>query len=347
MNTQKNPDIAIAAASISRAKIKAVIFQAGPLIALVLLMAYFAVVTSSFLTVDNLSNVARQSAFVAILAVGQTFVILTGGIDLSVAAIAALAASLATVLLVQPLVLFGMDVGFVPIPVAIVAGLIVGLAAGALNGWIISRFKIPDFIATLGTMTAFRGVALLITDGLPVPSFNAQRQLPESLLWVGGGQIFGVPVGAIIAVLCAVLGWYVLRYTTLGRAIYAVGGNRAAAHSSGISISRTKIMTYAISGLLAAIAGIILVGRLNSANALMADGEELRSIASVVIGGTNLFGGEGGVWGSIIGAAIIGALGNGLNLLDVSPFWQRVAQGVVIVVVVIFDQWRRRSLTRV
>jgi len=139
----------------------------------------------------------------------------------------------------------------------------------------------------------------------------------------------------------------VLRYTALGRAIYAVGGNRAAAHSSGISISRTKIMTYAISGLLAAIAGIILVGRLNSANALMAEGEELRSIASVVIGGTNLFGGEGGVWGSIIGAAIIGVLGNGLNLLDVSPFWQRIAQGIVIVVVVIFDQWRRRSMTKV
>ena len=347
MRAEKNPDIPAGAAGARKTKLKAVVFQAGPLIALVLLMAYLAFATSNFLTLDNLSNVARQSAFVAILAVGQTFVILTGGIDLSVAAIAALSASITAVLLTQPLVLFGIDFGFVPPPVAILIGILIGMAAGALNGWLISKFKIPDFIATLGTMTAFRGAALLVTDGLPVPSFNAGRQLPESLIWVGGGQLFGVPVSALIALLCAAAGWYVLRYTALGRAIYAVGGNRAAAQSSGISISRTKIMTYAISGLLAAIAGIILVGRLNSANALMADGEELRSIASVVIGGTNLFGGEGGVWGSIIGAAIIGVLGNGLNLLDVSPFWQRIAQGVVIVVVVIFDQWRRRSMTRV
>lgn len=347
MSAEKNPDIAADPANGRKKKIKAVVFQAGPLIALVLLMAYLSFATPNFLTFDNLSNVARQSAFVAILAVGQTFVILTGGIDLSVAAIAALAGSVTAVLLTQPLEMFGVDFGFVPAPLAILIGLLIGVVAGALNGWLISKFKIPDFIATLGTMTAFRGVALLVTDGMPVPSFNATRQLPETLTWVGGGQLFGVPVSALIALLCAVAGWYVLRYTALGRAIYAVGGNRAAAHSSGISITRTKIMTYAISGLLAAVAGIVLVGRLNSGNALMAEGEELRSIASVVIGGTNLFGGEGGVWGSIIGATIIGVLGNGLNLLDVSPFWQRIAQGVVIVVVVIFDQWRRRSMTRV
>ena len=219
--------------------------------------------------------------------------------------------------------------------------------AGAFNGWVIATFKIPDFIATLGTMTIFRGAALLVTDGLPVPSFDAQRQLPDTLIWVGGGTLFGFPVSALLALLCGLIAWYVLRYTVLGRAIYAVGGNREAARVSGISIERTKIMTYAISGLLAAIAGIVLVGRLNSANALMAEGEELRSIASVVIGGTNLFGGEGSVLGSIVGAAIIGVLGNGLNLLDVSPFWQRIAQGFVIVVVVIFDQWRRRSMTRI
>ncbi len=328
------------------ARIRQVLFQAGPLIALVLLMTFLSFATSNFLTVDNLSNVARQTAFVAILAVGQTFVILTGGIDLSVAAVAALSASIAAVLLTAPLVLFGVEIGFLPPLVAIVIGLAIGFTAGAFNGWVISTFKIPDFIATLGTMTIFRGMALLVTDGLPVPSFDSGRQLPETLIWVGGGKLLGLPVSALLALLCGAAAWYILRYTALGRSIYAVGGNREAARASGISIARTKILTYAISGLLAAIGGIILVGRLNSANALMAEGEELRSIASVVIGGTNLFGGEGGVIGSIVGAAIIGVLGNGLNLLDVSPFWQRIAQGVVIVVVVIFDQWRRRSLTR-
>nr|WP_234895088.1 ABC transporter permease [Sinorhizobium meliloti] len=181
MRAEKNPDIPAGGAGARKTKLKAVVFQAGPLIALVLLMAYLAFATSNFLTLDNLSNVARQSAFVAILAVGQTFVILTGGIDLSVAAIAALSASITAVLLTQPLVLFGIDFGFVPPPVAILIGILIGMAAGALNGWLISKFKIPDFIATLGTMTAFRGAALLVTDGLPVPSFNAGRQLPESL----------------------------------------------------------------------------------------------------------------------------------------------------------------------
>jgi ribose transport system permease protein len=145
-------------------------------------------------------------------------------------------------------------------------------------------------------------------------------------------------------VLLGIVGWYVLRYTALGRSIYAVGGNRDAARVSGINVGRTKIYAYAFSGLMAATAGLVLTGRLNSANALMGDGEELRSIASVVIGGTNLFGGEGGVIGSLIGALIIGVLGNGLNLLDVSPFWQRIAQGLVIILVVIFDQWRRRRI---
>jgi len=172
------------------------------------------------------------------------------------------------------------------------------------------------------------------------------KSLPFALIWSGGGHIFGIPVSAIIAVLIGAVGWYILRYRALGRAVYVVGGNREAARISGINIERTKILTYAFSGLMAAIAGLVMCGRLNSANALMADGEELRSIASVVIGGTNLFGGEGGVVGSLLGSLIIGVLGNGLNLLDVSPFWQRIAQGLVILLVVIFDQWRRRRVSQ-
>lgn len=327
--------------------VREMLFQIGPFIALVVLMTYLSFATPNFLTQDNIANIGRQSSTMAILAIGQTFVILTGGIDLSVAAIAAFSSSLSAVLLTMPLQLFGVDFGLLPVPVCIGIALLAGLLCGLLNGWIIATFKIPDFIATLGTMTIFRGVALLVTNGFPVPSYEATRDLPPGLVWVGGGSLLGVPVSVWIVGLCALVCWYVLRSTSLGRAIFAVGGNREAARVCGINVGRTKIYVYAISGLLASIAGLILIGRLSSANALLADGEELRSIAAVVIGGTNLFGGEGGVLGSIVGAALLGVLGNGLNLLDVSPFWQRIAQGIVIVFVVIFDQWRRRSRTNV
>jgi ribose transport system permease protein len=311
---------------------------------LVVLWLLLGLATNAFWTPNNISNLLRQGAMTAILAVGQTFVIITGGIDLSVAAVAALSASVSTVLMTQPVEVAGVALGPVHPVIGIAAALLVGLLAGLLNGWIIVRFGIPDFIATLGTMTVYRGLALIVTDGLPVPSFRAGAGggLPPVLTWMGSGHLFGVPVSALIALLLGVVGWYVLRFTALGRGIYAVGGNREAARVSGIDVGRTKIYAYAFSGLMAAVAGLVMTGRLNSANALMAEGEELRSIASVVIGGTNLFGGEGGIVGSLIGALIIGVLGNGLNLLDVSPFWQRIAQGLVIILVVIFDQWRRQ-----
>jgi len=330
-----------------RINVQQMLFRGGPLIALLILVGFLAFASPYFFTVNNLLNVARQSSFTAILAVGQTVVIITGGIDLSVAAIAALSASVAAVVLTQPFEIAGVAIGPLPPVLGIGAGLLVGIAAGTLNGWVIARFRIPDFVATLGTMAVFRGVALLVTDGLPVPSFRAATTgatLPQGLIWLGSGSLLGIPAAAIVAILAGVIGWYILRYTNFGRSVYAVGGNRQAALVSGISIERTKILAYAFSGLMAAAAGLVMTGRLNSANALMAEGEELRSIASVVIGGTNLFGGEGGVVGSLLGALIIGVLGNGLNLLNVSPFWQRIAQGLVILLVVIFDQWRRRRL---
>ena len=162
---------------------------------------------------------------------------------------------------------------------------------------------------------------------------------------MGSGSILGFPVAGLIALLIVVAGWFILRYTALGRAFFAVGGNREAARVSGISIDRTKFVVYTICGLMCGLGGFVLAGRLNSANALMANGQELNSIAAVVIGGTNLFGGEGGVLGSLIGALIMGVLGNGLNLLNVSAFWQRIIQGMVIILVVVFDQWRRRRFT--
>lgn len=322
------------------------LLRGGPLIALLLLSGYLSLATPHFLTASNMVNVTRQTAITAILAVGQTFVILAAGIDLSVGAIAALAASVAAVLMTQQFTLGGVAVGPVSFPVGVAVAIVVGLLAGFLNGVIIMRGRIPDFIATLGTLATFRGIALLVTGGLPVPSHLTATELkgylPGPLIWIGGGDVAGLPVVGLVAVSLAFLGWGMLRYTALGRSTFAIGGNREAARVSGINIVRTKIAIYTLSGLLAALAGLVLAGRLNSANALMGDGEELRSIAAVVIGGTNLFGGEGSVVGSMIGALIMGVLGNGLNLLNVSAFWQRVVQGLVIILVVVFDQWRRR-----
>jgi len=317
--------------------IRKILLKGGPIVALFLLIIYLSFATPYFFTVGNFLNIIRQSSINAILAVGQTMVIISAGIDLSVGAVLALSASMSAVAVSY----WGLNLS-----VGILLGLGTGALIGFITGVIITKGRIPDFIATLAMMTTARGLALILTQGLPVPShFTALKlvgYLPQGLIWLGSGDIMGIPVPALVIVVITILGWLILTSTTLGRAIYAVGGNQEAARISGISFVRTKIIVYTIMGLLTAVAGIVLTGRLNSANALMADGAELQSIAAVVIGGTNLFGGEGGVIGTVIGAFIMGVLGNGLNLLNVSAFWQRVILGLIIVGVVVFDQWRRR-----
>jgi ribose/xylose/arabinose/galactoside ABC-type transport system permease subunit len=329
--------------------VKQTLLRAGPVIAFFLLAVYLSSASPHFLTGSNLINVARQTSITAILAISQTLVIITGGIDLSVGAVAAISASVAAVLMTQQFHLGSLVIGPIGFGWGILVAVIVGISAGAINGLLVTRGRIPDFIATMGTATAFRGVALLITGGLPIPSHvtatELKRYLPEEMVWLGNGNIFGLPVAGIIAILVVLVGWFILRYTVLGRSLFSVGGNREAARVSGINVDRTKVMVYVLSGLIAAIAGFVLAGRLNSANALMADGEELRSIAAAVIGGANLVGGDGGAIGSLIGALTMGILANGLNLLNVSAFWQRVVQGLVIISVVLFDQWRRRKFT--
>ena len=326
--------------------IRVSLLRGGPFIALLLLGAYLTYATPFFLTESNLVNVGRRTSVIAIYAVGQTFVILTGGIDLSVGAIGALSASVAAVAMTQRVDFFGLKFGPVHFWVGLVLALVIGVLAGAVNGLLITKGRIPDFIATLGTLEAFRGIALIVTDGLPIPSHLTATELkgylPKQMIWMGTEDFQRIPVAALIALGLVAVAWLILRYTALGRSVFAVGGNREAARVSGINIDRTKIAVYIISGLLAAIAGFVLAGRLNSANALMSGDDNLNSIAAVVIGGTNLFGGEGGVFGSVIGALITGVLNNGLNLLNVSAFYQRIVQGSVIVIVVIFDQWRRR-----
>lgn len=311
--------------------------RGGALAILGLLILAFFIATPDFLTVNNTLNILRQYSVPAILAVGQTLVIVSAGIDLSVASTAALSGSL-------------MGVAFAhwgwPEPLALLLGLAAGFVVGAFNGFVITKWRVPDFVATLGTLAAVRGAALLITEGLPVPDFQsavAGRRIPETVSVLGADSLLRIPLIALVAGACALIGWFILSRTKLGRSAYAIGGNREAARASGIRIERSKWSIYVFSGLMAAVAGFMLTGRQASANALMGDGMELQSIAAVVIGGTNLFGGEGGVGGTMIGILIIGVLANGLNILGVAEFWQRVVNGLIIVVVVAIDQWRRRA----
>jgi ribose/xylose/arabinose/galactoside ABC-type transport system permease subunit len=303
----------------------------------VLLFVYYVSTAPRFFSVTNATNVGARTAADIIMAVGQTLVIISAGIDLSVGAIVAFSGSLASVAYCY----WG-----VPVLPAILLGLAAGALLGFINGLIITKGRIPDFIATLGMMTTARGLGLILTGGLPVPShltaITLKAYLPEEIIWMGSGNVLGFPAGTLIALLVVVAGWVILMHTGFGRALFAVGGNREAARVSGINVDRTKIMVYALAGLLAAIAGLVLVGRMNSANALMADGAELQSISAVVIGGTNLFGGEGGVIGSLLGALIMGILRNVLNLHNMQDFAQRVVMGLLIIGVVLFDQLRRR-----
>ncbi|HBT47861.1 MAG TPA: permease [Peptococcaceae bacterium] len=295
--------------------------------ALVLLIVYLSLATPSFLDLNNFLNIARQSSINAILAVGQTLVIIAAGIDLSIGSVMALAGCVMAVAVVK----YG-----VPLFAAVLLALLTGVAAGFLNGYVISRGRVPDFIVTLGGLSAYKGLALIVTDGLPIAG------IPAAIVWLGSGDILGIPVAAVGAAIVAVIGWFLLTHTTFGRAVLAMGGNQEAARVSGINLVRTKILVYCFAGLCAGIASIFMVGRLNSANALMGTGLELSAIAAVVIGGTNLFGGQGGIGGTILGVLTMGVLANGLDLLNISAFWQQVVLGVVIVAVVVFDQWRRR-----
>ncbi len=308
----------------------------GALGILIVLVAVFAVVAPNFFTSNNLLNILRQYSVTLILAVGMTGVIIAAGIDLSVAATAALSGCVMGVTYAH----FGM-----PEPVAVSAGVASGVAVGVFNGIAITKWRVPDIIATLGTLTAVRGVALLITDGLPVPDYarvsEEGRRMPPVVTALGQQSFLGIPMIAIVAVLVAVVGWFILARTKLGRSVYATGGNREAARVSGIDVDRTRRRIYILSAALAAIGGMLLAGRLGSANALMANLMELDAIAAVVIGGTALVGGEGGVGGTVIGVFIIGVLSNGLDIVGLSDFWQRVVTGLIIILVVAVDQWRR------
>lgn len=297
----------------------------GPTGAFLILFIGLSIFTDTFFTIDNLLNVARQISINAIIAAGMTLVILTGGIDLSVGSILAYSGALtaASVAGGQPLI------------VSLAIGLGVGLVAGLINGLFVSQGKVPAFIATLGTMTALRGLTLVFTEGRPITG------LTDSFRFIGRGYLLGIPVPVIIMAAVFGLAWVFLTRTRPGRYIYAIGSNREAAHTAGVNVKFYETLVYVVSGLMAGLAGIILTGRLNSAQPTAGGGFELDAIAAVVLGGTSLSGGSGSVFGTLVGAAIIGVLNNGLNLLAVSSHYQQVIKGLVILAAVLLDRRKR------
>lgn len=296
----------------------------GPLLALLLIVAIITVINPSFMTSTNILNVLRQVSISALIAFGMTFVILTGGIDLSVGSTLALTGAIAATMLAS---------GFDPI-LTIFITLLLGAILGAINGVIIAKGKVAPFIATLATMTIYRGLTLVYTEGRPVSGLGDS----VSFQMMGKGYFFGIPVPVVTMILAFLALWFILHKTTFGRRIYAVGGNEGASRLSGINTDRVKIMVYSLTGMLAALSAIILTSRLNSAQPTAGTSYELDAIAAVVLGGTSLTGGKGWIFGTLVGALIIGVLNNGLNLIGVSSFFQQVVKGVVILIAVLIDR---------
>jgi ribose transport system permease protein len=302
-------------------------------IALILLCLLLSILSDKFLTVDNGWNVLRQISVNVCISIGMTLVVLTAGIDLSVGSVLALSGAVAAGLLKTGIEMPGPDlfIGFTLLG-TIVAALLTGSALGLFNGLVITKFKVPPFVATLAMLTIARGLTMLWTKGYPISN------LGNRFGYIGTGWLLGIPVLVWISTLIVIASLIITNKTSLGRYIYAIGGNENAARLSGINIGRVKIIVYAIAGVLAAIGGVMVTSRLDSAQPNAGISYELDSIAAVVIGGTSLSGGRGTIMGTVLGAIIIGVLNNGLVLLDVSPFWQQVVKGLVILLAVIIDK---------
>lgn len=303
-------------------------YHLGPLIGLIALVVMLAIASSQFFTTGNISNLLLQTSVNALLTVGMTFVILTAGIDLSVGSTLALSAAIAA----------GLMQGHMNIWLASVIGLSIGTAAGMINGLFIAYGRLAPFIVTLGTMTLFRGLTQVYTQGTPV--FN----IPNSFSNLGAGMFVGIPVPILIALLVFILAWVVLHRSTMGRRIFAIGGNEQVAYLAGIPVKRYLLIVYMVSGFLAALAGLVLTSRLGTAEPTAGTGYELDAITAVVLGGTSLFGGEGRVLGTLVGALILGVINNGLNILNVNSFYQDVVKGAIILLAIMLD--RKKSTGR-
>lgn len=315
-----------------------IIKKSQSLIALFLLCLFISLLSDKFMTSTNLWNVLRQISVNVCISVGMTLVVLMAGIDLSVGSVLGLSAAVCAGLLKSGLSFDSMDlfVGFTVLG-AILAAMLIGMLLGLFNGWVITKFAIPPFVATLAMLTIARGLTMLYTEGIPISNLGPNFE------FIGSGWILGIPVPVWISLIMVLIVVFLTNKTTFGRYIYAIGGNEKAAFLSGININKIKLAVYGIAGMMAAVGGVLVTSRLNSAQPNAGMSYELDSIAAVVIGGTSLSGGVGTVTGTVIGAIIIGVLNNGLVLLDVSPFWQQVVKGIVILLAVIIDKMNQKN----
>ncbi len=291
--------------------------------AAIVIFLVFGVLNSSFLTLDNLRDVAVAASVNALLGIALTFVIMTGGIDLSVGSIASFVGIVSANLMVNS--------GVAPI-LALLVGLALGFVAGAFNGLAITWLKLPPFIATLGTMSVYQGLAYVVTNGKPV--YN----VPQSFVLLLNSYIGGVPVVVVVVAVVAVLAWLLLRRTVFGQNVVATGGSEETAWLSGVRVNRVKVLVYGLAGLLAALGGLVVVARISAAQSEAGAPYLLTAIAAAVIGGANLMGGEGRIAGTLVGALILGALTNGLVLLNVPSFYEQIVTGLVVIVAVAIDQ---------
>jgi ribose transport system permease protein len=314
-----------AAASSSRFLGSLSLRDAGTLIGLVAIVVIFGLLAPDFLSQRNLLNILQQSSINACLALGMTLVIISGGIDLSVGPTAAIAAVVSATLLVAG----------VPIPLAILAGLGIGVLCGLVNGVLVAYAGLQPFIVTLGTLSTYRAIALIYTGGNPVLG------VPQGFRTLFNGSVAGIPNSVIMVAIVAVLAWILLKKTPLGEYLLAVGGNEEAAYVAGVPIAITKITAYVISGVLAALASMVLIGRLGAAEPILGNLWELDAIAAAAIGGASLMGGKGSVIGTLLGAIILGAMRNGLTLMNVQAFYQLLATGLIILVAMMIDRVTR------
>lgn len=296
-------------------------------IAFLLLCVFLAVTCPGFLTLTNLMLVLNQASINGILAIGVTFVLITAGIDISIGSIVGLAGVVAALCVKAG----------IPVTLAFIAGILSGLLVGSVTGLLVTKGRLAPYIVTLGMMTIIRGVALLVSRGRPVSG------LPEAFGYLGNGNVAGLPVPVIVFAVVAVISYIVLMHLRVGRYTFAVGGNSNAALASGISPNKIKMFVHLVSGACAGLAGVILASRIITGQPNSGEGYELDAIAAAVVGGTSLAGGTGSIVGTVIGALIIGVIANGLDLLGVSSYWQKIVKGLIIIVAVLLDRNKKRQ----
>ncbi|ESY32290.1 ABC transporter permease [Mesorhizobium sp. LNJC391B00] len=337
-----------AVSSVSSGSLLLTLMKARTFIALIAVLIFFSIAAPNFLSTANLVLMSKHVALNAFLAMGMTFVIITGGIDLSVGSIVGLCGMVAGYLVLNGIDLqFGYTIYFNVVEIALIT-LAVGILIGAVNGLLITRLNVAPFIATLGVLYVARGLALLSSDGRTFPNLVGKPELGTTGFgFLGAGRLLGLPVAIWILIVVALAAAYLAKYTPLGRHIFAVGGNERASRISGVRVNMVKMFVYMFSGFCAAIVGLIISSELMASHPATGESFELNAIAAAVLGGTSMSGGRGTIGGTIVGAFVIGILSDGLVMMGVSSFWQMVIKGLVIIVAVVVDQAQRRLQSRV